>query len=114
MKKFLIFLIPTLILITSGYVSAGECSPESSDYDHCWYYSYGTATAYIQISDPYDADGYKNPSGGYYLQYAKINAKCFPSYGGKLYKYRGLNSWSDVSCNEYGCNHSPYQNDIIS
>jgi len=107
MKKVLL-LMPLLlgIIIFSGVVkaSSGTCSVESSEYDHCWYNTYGTATVYIQVSDPYDADGYKNLNGGLYLDYAKMNVKCFPSYGGKLYKYVGLDTWGEVSCDEHGCN----------
>ena len=107
MKRILL-IIPLFIILFSGNIIAGSCSPESDLYDNCWYNCYGTACAYIQTSTPYDSRGIKNVWTQYYVGYAKVNAKCSPGSGGTLYRYQGGFSnwdafWNYADCDSGGC-----------
>lgn len=80
-------------------LSQKSCTPDPG-YKWCYYhtYTYGdaTATAKIQVSDFYDVSGtYRNPFVKFIAQKVSCN--------GDLYVYRGISSWDDVHCGQYGC-----------
>jgi hypothetical protein len=82
---------------------AYTCTP-SAGYDYCnWSQSYSyLCYTQLQVTNPRDANGlYENPM----INEAYINVQGSTSGGEEaLYVYRGLQSWGDVYCDEYGCN----------